>query len=240
MPLKETRPPGEYVEIDRWPGGVGWLAYPDEQMERASHALRVDRPSDESGSEGPADVWVIDPLRGPGVDDLLQDMGNVVGIVVLLDRHGRDAAGFARRYDVPLYLPAWIDIEVPEDVDVVRIEHGLPGTDYDLIETVDIPGWHEAALSDGRTLVVGDALGTAGYFTTADEEVGVHPFLRLTPPSALAGLTPERILTGHGMGIQDDATDALENALSGSRRRTPRLYAQLLWNLAGRPFSRDT
>ena len=47
-------------EIDRFDGGVGWIAYPEETMERASHALAV------HDEEGDADeVWVIDPVDAP-------------------------------------------------------------------------------------------------------------------------------------------------------------------------------
>ena len=34
-------------EIDRYDGGVGWIAYPNETMERASHAVAV--ANDETG-----------------------------------------------------------------------------------------------------------------------------------------------------------------------------------------------
>lgn len=103
MPLKAVRPPTGFEEIDKWSGGFGWLAYPDETMQRASHALSIDQPGD---PDAPDDVWVIDPLGAPGIDNRLRDRGDVVGVVVLLDRHGRDAATFARRHDVPIYLPA--------------------------------------------------------------------------------------------------------------------------------------
>ncbi len=49
--------------IDEFTDGVGWIAYPDETMERASHALSVD-----------GDVWVLDPVDADGVDDLLADL----------------------------------------------------------------------------------------------------------------------------------------------------------------------
>lgn len=224
MPLRDTSPSSGFVEIDRWPGGLGWLAHPDETMARASHALCVERPDEDA----PDDVWVVDPLGAPGIDDRLQSLGNVVGVVVLLDRHQRDSVRFARRHDVPLYVPAWVEVDAPSDVGLVRVEDRLPGTEYELLEPVDLPGWHEAALTDGDTLLVADALGTADYVTTDAERIGVHPLLRLTPPRALHGrhLAPRRILVGHGEGIADDATTALRDALSGARRRLPRLLLQ--------------
>jgi len=61
-------------EIDRFDRGVGWIAYPGEAMERASHAIAV--PNEESETD---DVWVFDPVDAPGVDDLLADLGRSVG-----------------------------------------------------------------------------------------------------------------------------------------------------------------
>jgi len=51
-------------EIDRFDRGVGWIAYPGEAMERASHAIAVPNESETD------DVWVFDPVDAPGVDDL--------------------------------------------------------------------------------------------------------------------------------------------------------------------------
>jgi hypothetical protein len=67
---------------------------------------------------------------------------------------------------------------------------------------------------------------TADYFRTPSERLGVHPMLRLTPPSKLGRLDPERILVGHGAGIHEDAATALETALSRSRSHTPGLVAK--------------
>jgi hypothetical protein len=49
----------------------------------------------------------------------------------------------------------------------------------------------------------------------------VHPILRARPPRALGRFEPEHVLVGHGEGVHADATDALREALSGARRRTP-------------------
>ena len=40
MQLKEAGEP-ELYEIDRFDRGVGWIAYPEERMQRASHAVAV-------------------------------------------------------------------------------------------------------------------------------------------------------------------------------------------------------
>jgi hypothetical protein len=75
---------------------------------------------------------------------------------------------------------------------------------------------------DDRALVVADALGTASYFLGPGERLGVHPLLRLFPPSSLADLHPEHVLCGHGEGIHGPATpEALQRALRTSRRGIP-------------------
>lgn len=215
MPFKERTDPDDVTVVDRWDGGVGWLAHPEETMRRASHALVVE-----------GDVWVVDPVDAPGVDDLLADLGDVVGVVVLLDRHQRDADAVAQRFDVPVFLPEYVDREF--DAPVERLGLRLPETDYRLVHSVSIPRWEEAALYDGETLVVADALGTADYFTVGRERVGVHPMLRLFPPMALRDLAPERILTGHGNGVFDDAESALVHALDGARTRLPQAWLKSL------------
>ncbi len=217
--MKKSQPATDYEEIARWDGGVGWIAHPNETMLRASHALATD-----------AGVWVIDPVDAPGIDDLLAEFGDVAGVVVLLNRHYRDADAVARRHDVPVYVPAWFD-EVEElDAELRRFDDTLPDTDYRVLEVFDRFGWEEAALYDDQsgTLVVPESVGNAPYFTTPGERIGVHPMLRLTPPSGLRGLRPERVLVGHGRGVSDDATRALADALDGSRRAAPKLYAQSL------------
>jgi hypothetical protein len=53
--------------------------------------------------------------------------------------------------------------------------------------------------------------------------------VRLFPPTrALGGLSPARILVGHGEGVFDDAPEALSDALNGSRKRAPKLYRRTL------------
>lgn len=217
MGLKASEPASDFEEFDRWDEGVGWIAHPEEMIQRASHALVDD-----------GEVWVVDPVDAPGVDDLLGELGEVAGVVVTVDRHRRDAASFANRHGVAVHLPAWIDRRV--DAPVRRFDDRLGDTDYRAIEVLDVPGWHEAALYDEGegTLVVGDALGTAEYFRAREERLGVHPAIRLFPPRAFRGLDPQRILVGHGSGVFDDAAATLQDALDGSRRRYPGLLAKTL------------
>lgn len=219
MPLKQSGPATNPRIIDRWDGGVGWIAYPDETMQRASHALVID-----------GEVWLIDPVDAAGIDALFAEFGPVAGVILLLDRHTRDAASLANRHDVPVYLPAQMSNQARRiDAPIERFTDTIGSTGISILETVDMPFWHEIALQYDETLVVGDALGTADYFRTTREAIGVHPFLRVRPPRpSLQGVAPDRILVGHGEGILSNAEDALATALAGARREMPRLYVSNL------------
>ncbi|MWV40425.1 hypothetical protein [Natrialba sp. INN-245] len=214
----------DFQEIDRYDGGVGWIAHPDEQMERASHALEVD-----------GGLWLVDPVDADGLDEFLAELGPVAGVVVVLDRHKRDAASIANRHGVPVYLPRWFE-GVSEEIDapVARFTDEISDTGIRAYTLVDNRFWQEAALYDPTddTLVVPESVGTAEYFLAGNERLGVHPMRRLSPPQeSLGGFEPDRILVGHGTGITDYVTSTLEHALSGARRRAPRLYAKAIWNL---------
>jgi len=220
--MKGSGPATDWTVVDRWDGGVGWLAYPDERMQRAGHALATD--------EG---VWVTDPVDTPGLDDLLAEYGDVRGVVVQLDRHLRDAGTVASRHGVPVYVPEWFDgvdgdVEAPTE----RLGGRLPGTDYEVRQVVDNRAWQEAALWDGETLVVAEAVGTVEYFVTGRHRVGVHPALRVKPPRrSLGSYSPGRVLVGHGAGVEEGAATALSEALSAARRTAPRLYVEALSGL---------
>jgi hypothetical protein len=240
MSLKASGPGGEPREVDRWDGGVGWIAHPEEEMQRASHALAV-----EGG------VWLVDPVDAADVESIYADLGEVTGVVVALDRHERDAAAFARRHDVPVYVPRWMKGAAPDGVAVEYFDDYLPGTGYRAFPVVDQPVWKEVALYDGpdgpapsadptaepgpagdgegTTLLVPEAVGTAAYFLTDEERLGVHPALRAIPPrKTLGGLSPDRVLVGHGEGVAENATEALQHGLRNSRRGMPGLYVKAL------------
>jgi hypothetical protein len=214
MPMKGSGR-AEYEAIDRFDGGVGWISYPDERMQRASHALETD--------EG---VWLVDPVDAANLDDLVE-FSDLAGVVVLLDRHTRDAARLARQHDVSVHIPSWmssIDLDAP----VERFDGRLAGTGYRLRQ-ISTPLWQEGALyhDEAGTLVVAEAVGTAEYDRTDAERLGVHPALRLFPPrQSFRDFAPERVLVGHGAGVHENADAALSEALSGSRRRAPSLYAK--------------
>ncbi|MFC7250642.1 hypothetical protein ACFQJ5_12435 [Halomicroarcula sp. GCM10025324] len=223
MAMKETGPATDWAEVDRWERGASWIAYPDEAMERASHVLSTD-----------AGVFVVDPVDAEGIDDLFAEFGDVAGVVLLLARHKRDCAAVARRHDVPVYVPDWMSgVEDDIDAPVERVHRQLPDTDYGIHKIIKNPFWQEAALygDDDDTLVVAEAVGTADFFLAGSERLGVHPALRLKPPTKLGRLTPDRILVGHGSGVMEDAEAALTDALKGSRGRAPSLYAKTVKSL---------
>src|SRR5262245_50894999 len=187
------------------PYGFGWIAEEPALLQRASHALVAD-----------GQVWLVDPVEVDGLEERVHAAGRVVGVLQLLDRHGRDCAALARAYGVPLRF-------VPRA--------GTPGPPFEASRSVRLPLWREAALwwPERRTLVVADALGTAPYFRAPGERLSVHPFLRLFPPRSLARLDPEHVLCGHGNGVHGtDAGEALREALRTARRRTPSWLAGLV------------
>lgn len=221
--MKSTGTAANWETTNRWDRGASWIAYPDETMQRASHVLETD-----------AGAIVVDPVDGEDIDDLFAEFGDVAGVVILLDRHKRDCAAVANRHDAPVYVPNGLS-GVGSDIDAAAepIRRQIPGTDYGVHTLTSNPFWKEAALygETDDSLVVTEALGTASYFRTGDERLGVHPMLRLTPPRKLRRLDPERILVGHGHGVMDDAVTALTEAIRGSRSRTPALYVETLKSL---------
>jgi hypothetical protein len=178
--------------------GAGWIAAEPRVMQRACHAL-----AHEGG------VWLVDPVDGEGLEELIAPLGRIRGVLQLLDRHGRDCAALARRHGVPL-------LATPFD----RVA-GLP---VEPVAVLRRRRWSETALwwPGRRVLVVAEALGTAPYFPAPGARVGVHPALRLTPPRALAGRDPEHLLVGHGPPLLDGAGEPVRAAIAGSRREIPR------------------
>ena len=226
MPMYSRSAPADPQVIDRWDGGAGWIAHPEEEGRRASHAVR--------GDDG---VWLLDPIDAPGVDDLIADLGDVAGVAVLSSYHARDADAFARRHDVAVHLPPWVT-RVPErtDAPITRTDGGVAG--FELRELRPLRAWREAVAyreSDG-TLYVPDVLTSLPTFTVGRERLAMNFLNRLAPPSAaFDGVAPKRILFGHGEGVVADADAALRDALSNARRRFPRaLLANGVWELRAR------
>jgi hypothetical protein len=222
MPMKGSGEATEWREIDRRDHGVGWLAYPDEKMQRASHAVEVD-----------GDVYVIDPVDVEGLDDLLGEFGDVAGVCIGLDRHKRDSAKLANRHDVPVYVPDFFTgVEADLDAPVERVHREIDDTGIGVHRLVDNRFWQEAAFydEDHETLVVPEAVGTADYFLGKGERLGVHPMLRLKPPRKLKRFDPERVVVGHGAGVREDAVDALEGAVGRAWSKAPSAYGKALRN----------
>jgi hypothetical protein len=183
--------------LDEFEHGFGWA--PDEVLRRTSHAVLA-------GGR----VWVTDPVDGEGTDERIRALGEPAGVVQLLDRHNRDCAAVAERLGVPLHVTPFA---------------GVPGAPFDVKPIVRWKYWREVALwfPAERVLVTADALGSTGYFRAANEPLGVHPLLRLTPPNrALGDLQPRHLLFGHGDGYHGtDGGAALREALATSRVRLP-------------------
>ena len=178
--------------------GLSWLADSGEMMQRACHAVRL------GGT-----VWVVDPVDVPGLDERIAAVGEPAGVLQLLDRHDRDCAVVAERLGVAHH-------RIPYD--------GVEGASFEPVTVIHNRLWNEVAIwsAADRALVVPEAVGTAPYFRSGDEAIGVHPFLRLIPPRKLSAYEPVHLLTGHGTGMHGpDTPDALRDALDGSRRRLP-------------------
>ncbi len=221
MPMKQSGA-GELTVIDRFDGGVGWIAHPEETMRRASHAVESD-----------GGLWIIDPVDAAGLDDLLAEYADPEGVVVLLDRHKRDAAAVANRHDVAVYVPGWMD-GVGKKLDAPTRQFGRELAGFEVGRLIDNPLWQEATLFDGETLVVPEALGTAEYFRAPEEAVGVHPMLRVLPPTDLREYNPDRLLVGHGEGVFEDVGRAIRRAVDGGRKRAIPLYLKNVRGLVGR------
>ena len=194
---------------DETPFGCGWIAGEPALLRRASHALRAD-----------GRVWVVDPVDGPGVEERIRALGEPAGVVQLVDRHQRDGPALAERLGVPF-------LRLPVD--------GVPGSPFEPIAVLDVPGWREVALwwPAQRVLVCAEALGTVDYYRAPGERLAVHPFLRPYQPRALRDmarcLAPRHVLVGHGEGLHgEEAASALRLAVTRARRETPRWLRQRL------------
>ncbi|ELZ03701.1 hypothetical protein [Natrialba aegyptia] len=215
--IYDRRDSYEFREIDRWDDGVGWLAHPDEGGRRASHVV--------VGADG---IWLLDPLWAPGVDDLLDEFtadreDSVAGVAICSNWHTRDADRFARRYDVPIWVPEWMGRVDERTAEPVRHYEGSFDPSIRTVRCEPMPLWNEVILywADHNTLYVPESMGTADPYTVGNERIGLELVRRLDPPRSLRELEPDRILVGHGAGVLDDATRALEFALAGGRRRFP-------------------
>jgi hypothetical protein len=186
---------------DFGPDGFGWIV--DEAMTRTSHAL---------AAEGR--VWLVDPVDWPDAIERALGIGEPAGVIQLLDRHDRDCAALAERLEVE-------HVVAPDE---------LPDSPFSFVPVLRRKRWRESALwwAETRTLVTADALATNRFYTAGKAPIGVHVLLRLRPPRALGAFEPDRILVGHGEGLQGPGTtQALRDALRTSRRRLPGVLLRL-------------
>ena len=190
-------------------GSFAWLLGPSDPQTRASSAVMVN-----SGT------FLVDPVDADGLDELLAKLPRVIGIVTLLDRHGRDAASIAARLGAPRLIPRAL---------------GGQGVGIDGVEERVVFAsrrWHEALLwvPEQRLLVCAEVLGTAPWdLARAGDPLGLHPFARPWPPRrAFEGINPDVIAVGHGPPLTDNAAEAMRRVLGGARRQLPRAWLRLV------------
>jgi hypothetical protein len=195
-----------------WDGGLSWIAPPEEDGQRSSHAINT--------ADG---VWLFDPLDAPNVDERIAPLGDVAGVAVLSCWHARDAELFARRHDVPVSVPEWMSrIDTLVDAPVERYTFS-PSPEFRVLPCRPFPSWEEIFWyhEPSDTLVTPDSLGTIESFCVDDERLGLELFRRPQPPNELAGLDPQRILVGHGPGLTNHPGSALREALDSARWTFP-------------------
>ena len=192
------------AEITEWDSGFSWIASPEEDARRASHALTTD-----------AGVWLVDPVDVEGLDEHLRELGDVVGVGVLQDRHTRDAAAVARRHDVSVSVPEGMSLTREKlDVDAEATGSALSGSAYAVHDLRLDDDWEEAVLwnDERKTLLVPETLGTLSAFRDDDDALGIHPAVEESPEE-LAEWDPDHVLVGHGTSIHEGAKAALAAAL---------------------------
>lgn len=212
MAFRITTPADQVSVIERWENGLTWMAHPDAQMQRESHALVAD-----------GDVWLVDPLDGGDLDEQLYGVGRVAGVVVLGSEHHRHADRLAARHDVSIHLPEWFEPDAKAfDADVIEFTDALADTGVEAIK-LEEGFWQEAGLHhpDRRTLAVSDTFMTA-LFSSQAGRVELFPPTRFDPPTdALADLAVDRLLVGHGQPVFEDARARMDRALAMEYRSTP-------------------
>lgn len=189
-------------QVHEHAAGLTWV-YEGEAMQRACHALAFD-----------GRVWLVDPIDAREPLERAAGLGELAGVVQLLDRHNRDCAQVAKRLGVPLH----------------RLPDELPGAPFEVRRVIEKAKWKERALWEpgSRTLVVAEGVGSVDAFAVADGPVGVHPMLRPFGVGALRGYAPELLLMGHGAPVSGPATAAeLGTALARSRKDIPKLLTKL-------------
>jgi hypothetical protein len=210
------------IEVfDRFEGGISWGRAGAGLLECRAHALRT--------ADG--GVWLIDPIDGEGLDEELEQLGDVVGVIVLFDRHLRAAPRLAKRYGVRLLVPPgrWRRGQRrPEGAE--ELAERVDGVPFRFAPIVERAGqWLEWVLwwEETRILVVPEAVGSAQWYRSRSREpLAVHPVLRvIEPPKSLLSLDigdgPARLLVGHGDNLDSGIAATIELAVSEARRELP-------------------
>jgi hypothetical protein len=185
-----------------FPSGFSWVI--DEPMQRASHAI-----ADDEGR-----VWLVDPTDEPAALERAASLGTAAGVLQLLDRHNRACASVAARLGVP-HVKAW---------------ERAPEGPFEVVPVIANRLWKEVALwwPARRVLAVAEAIGTTPIMAPGSDPAGVHPVLRLLPPSRLGRYEPEHLLVGHGPPVHGPAAAAApRQAIAHSRSDLPRMLAKL-------------
>ena len=140
-------------------------------MQRACHALAFE-----------GRVWLVDPTDVPEPLERAAALGELAGVIQLLDRHNRDCEPIAKRLGVPHH----------------RLPDSLPDTPFEVKRVIEKAKWKERALWEpaSRTLVVAEGVGSVDAFAVGDGPVGVHPMLRPFGVGALRGYAPEPAADG--------------------------------------------
>jgi hypothetical protein len=143
------------------------------------------------------------------------DPGEAAGVLVIQDRHTRDAAAVASRHDIAVHVPEWMTLAREKlETTAEPVGSEVPGTDYAVHRLIDTDEWEEAVFVDetAETMVVPEALGTLPAFRANDDALGVHPGLE-EPPHRLADWEPDRLLVGHGESIHGGTDTELRRTL---------------------------
>lgn len=186
--------------INRHDCGLTWTE--SGGLKRSAHALR-------SGER----VWLVDPFEDEVALSAASELGRPAAVLQLLDRHNRDCAKIAQRFEVPL----------------LRLPEVMPDSPFTPVSVVARPWWREIALwwPERQALVVAEAVGTVRAFALG-RALGLHPMLRLTPPrGALTRYAPERVLVGHGPVLGSGGAEAIRVALGAAVSDFPRLIREL-------------
>ena len=151
----------------------------------------------------------------------MRDLGEPAAVLQLLARHNRNCAAVAERLGV-------LHVKVPDTI---------PGSPFEAIP----------ALRPSRLAGVGAVVARAarpgggrggGYgpaYTGGLAPVGMHIFLRATPPGRIRGRQPEHLLVGHGSGVHGaEAATGLEQAYERSRGDLPAVIKTIAGQLLKR------